>query len=116
MENIIVCVIFGFVALIMIAIGISNFKSTKPVGFYSGVEPPSPEEITDIHAYNKKHGWMWVAYGIGFIICGILSFSTNSELLFTLISCVFAIGGVFLLMIGHTYLEKKYHTNTNTLR
>lgn len=111
MEHIIVCVIFGLVALIMIAIGVSNFKSIEPVGFYSGVEPPSPEEITDIPAYNKKHGWMWVVYGIGFIICGILSFLTNSELVFTLVSCVFAVGGIFLLMIGHTCLEKKYHTN-----
>ena len=111
MGNIIVCVISGLVALFMIAIGISNFKSIEPVGFYSGVEPPPSQEITDIPAYNKTHGWMWVLYGIGFIICGVLAFPTNSDLVYALVSCVFAIGGAILLMIGHTYLEKKYHTN-----
>lgn len=110
MENIIVCVIFTFTALFMIAIGISNLKSIEPVGFYSGVEPPPSKEITDIPAYNKKHGWMWVIYGIGFIVCGILSFPSNSDLVFTLFTLFYAFGGVIMLMIGHTFLEKKYRT------
>lgn len=110
MENIIFCVITGYVALIMIAVGISNFKSIEPVGFYAGVEPPPSKEITDISAYNKKHGWMWVVYGIGFIICGILSFLMNSAIALSLVTCFFAVGGVFILMIGHTFLENKYRT------
>lgn len=108
MENIITCIICELVALFVIAIGISNFKSIEPVGFYSGVEPPTSKEITDIPAYNKKHGWMWVAYGIGFIICGILSFPTNSDVVFALVSSAFAIGGAFILIIGHTRLDNKY--------
>lgn len=110
MENIIVCVIFIFTALFMIAIGISNLKSMEPVGFYSGVEPPPSNEIMDIPAYNKKHGWMWVVYGIGFIVCGVLSFPTDSDLVFALVTSLYAIGGSFILMIGHTFLEKKYRT------
>ncbi len=110
MEYIVPCLIFAVTALIMIAIGISNFKSDKPVGFYTGIEPPPPEEITDISAYNKKHGWMWIAYGIGIAACAILPFLTDSNIIITFVSCLFGVGGVLILMIGHAWLDKKYRT------
>ena len=51
-------------AFLMLGIGIANLRSKKPVGFYSGVKPPLPEELSDVGAWNKKHGMMWVIYGI----------------------------------------------------
>lgn len=62
-------IIFGFViylivAAVMFGIGISQYRSTKPVGFYSGEKPPKESELTDVIMWNKKHGKMWIGYGI----------------------------------------------------
>ena len=61
-------VIYLFVAAIMFGIGISQYKSKKPVGFYSGVKPPLESELTDVEAWNKKHGKMWIWYSVIIII------------------------------------------------
>lgn len=71
-ENIFTCVIYIITALIMIGIGLSNLKSKQPVGFYSGEKPFREEEISDIQAWNKKHGYMWIIYGICIILSGII--------------------------------------------
>lgn len=55
--------IYGGVAALMIGIGISQLRSKKPVGFYSGVKPPREDELSDVGAWNKKHGIMWIIYG-----------------------------------------------------
>lgn len=45
-----------------------NIKCCKdPVGFWSGVRPPTRDKVSDINAYNKKHGVMWIIYGAGII-------------------------------------------------
>ena len=65
--------IFGFVIYLMVAaimfgIGISQYRSQKPVGFYSGEKPPLEKELTDVEAWNKKHGKMWIGYGVIIVI------------------------------------------------
>lgn len=65
--------IFGFViylivAAIMFGIGMSQYRSTKPVGFYSGEKPPMEKELTDVSMWNKKHGKMWIWYSIVIIL------------------------------------------------
>lgn len=62
-ENIFCFVIYVIVAAIMVGIGIVQLKSKKPVGFYSGEKPPRPEELSDVEAWNKQHGMMWLIYG-----------------------------------------------------
>ena len=61
-------VIYLLVAVIMLSIGISQYKSKKPVGFYSGEKPPLECELTDVEAWNKKHGKMWIWYGVIIIV------------------------------------------------
>ena len=58
-ANIICMVIYIIVAMIMIGIGISQLKSQTPVGFYSGEQPPRENELSDVHAWNKKT-WNYV--------------------------------------------------------
>ena len=67
-EFIFSLVIYLFVAAIMFGIGISQYKSKKPVGFYSGEKPPLESELTDVEAWNKKHGKMWIWYSVIIII------------------------------------------------
>ena len=64
MENIIGLMIYLAVASFMTGIGISQLRSKKPVAFYSGEKPPGEEELSDVKAWNQKHGRMWVLYGL----------------------------------------------------
>lgn len=63
-------IIFLFTAAVMIGIGIAQIKSEKPVGFYSGEQPPDAEELTDVRAWNIAHGRMWVCYGVLILVSG----------------------------------------------
>ena len=63
-ETIIILLIMVTVASIMLGIGISQIKSKIPVGFYSGEKAPDEKELSDVHAWNVKHGVMWVIYGV----------------------------------------------------
>ncbi|MBQ1172833.1 MAG: hypothetical protein IIX48_09600 [Lachnospiraceae bacterium] len=75
-ENIFGFVIYLLVVAFMAGIGISQLKSKSPVGFYSGEKPPREDELSDVKAWNKKHGLMWlfysviimVSYGIGVMV------------------------------------------------
>ena len=61
------------VALIMIGIGISQLKSKTPAAFYTGEKPFSPNELSDVSAWNRKHGRMWIIYGIVILFSYILA-------------------------------------------
>ena len=63
-------VIYLAVALVMVGIGISQLRSKKPVGFYSGERPPEKDELWDVTAWNRKHGAMWVIYGAVIMLSG----------------------------------------------
>lgn len=62
--NIICLIIYLIVALMMIGIGILQLKSKTPAAFYSGEKPFEANELSDVAAWNKKHGMMWIIYGI----------------------------------------------------
>lgn len=67
--------IMGFCALVMIGIGISNIKSKKPCGFYTGEKGPDESKLKDKDKWNRKHGLMWITYGIIIMLmwgCGLL--------------------------------------------
>ncbi len=63
--------IYLCVALIMIGIGRSQLKSKTPVAFYSGEKPLDASELSDVSMWNRKHGIMWVIYGIILILSGL---------------------------------------------
>lgn len=107
-ENLFGLVIYVLVALFMISMGISQLKSKKPVGFYSGEKPPKAEDLKDVESWNKKHGRMWILYGVFIMIsyCGCLLIGDS-------IWCIIpAIGGLLLplcIMIPyHEKLKKEY--------
>ena len=65
--------IFSSVVLLVsaspiIILGFVQYRSKEPVGFWAGKKPPRKEEITDVGAYNRKHGLMWILYGLGLIV------------------------------------------------
>ena len=62
------CIVMGICAMFMFGIGLVQIKSKKPVAFYSGEKPPLEEKVKDIENWNKKHGIMWILYGIAIVI------------------------------------------------
>lgn len=105
-------VIMSIVAVVMITIGISQFcTKNNSVGFYNVIDPPKKEEIFDVIQWNKKHGFMWIIYGI----CIELGFWLGYVMPIELLEMFFMMGGVFIplpfMVIGHHKLEKKYKIN-----
>ena len=108
-EYIISLVIFLLVSIVMIIIGISQIRSKKPVGFYTGEKPPREDELSDVVTWNKKHGYMWVVYG--FIITGffVMTSFIKAETVAMVLLFSGIIGSVPIMMLYHSYLKKKYY-------
>ena len=105
-------VIISFVAGIMIIIGLTQIaKSEEPVGFYNVIAPPKKEEISDIIQWNKKHGFIWIIYGI----CIELGFWLGYIMPIEVLEMAFMMGGVIIplpfMVLRHRALEKEYKLN-----
>lgn len=105
-------VIFSIVAGIMIIIGISQIrKKDNPVGFYNLIDPPKREEISDVIKWNKKHGVIWIVYGI----CIELGFWLGYIIPIEALEIVFMMGGVIVplpfMAMRHKNLEIMYKLN-----
>ncbi len=108
-EYIISLIIFLLVTIVMIIIGVSQIKSKKPVGFYMGEKPPREDELLDVVAWNKKHGYMWIIYG--FIIIGffVVASLVKSETIAMVLLLSGIIGALPIMMFYHSNLKKKYY-------
>lgn len=110
-EDIIGFGIYALAALFMMGIGIVQLKSKEPVGFYSGEKPPKAEDITDVKAWNRKHGMMWLVYGIIILISFFIGLLIGDSIW----TVVPMIGGVIIPVIFmiryHHQLRKKYIKN-----
>ena len=108
-ETIMGLVIISLVAIVMLTIGICQFKKKDvPVGFYNLTDPPRKEEITDIIAWNKKHGMIWIIYGI----CIELGFLLGNVMPTDILQMIFMTGGIIIplpfMVMRHKSLEKEY--------
>lgn len=101
-------VIYALEALIMIGIGIAQLKSRKPVGFYSGEEGPRQEELTDVVAWNKKHGTMWVIYGIIIILSYFAGMLIRDSIWCVIPMCGGVMVPVVFMIRYHNKLKKEY--------
>ena len=99
--------ITGYCALIFIVLGIVQLRSKKPVGFWAGETLPAPEEVTDVRAYNRGHGRMWIAYGLGLLLAWILGSLTDNAIGICTVFGGFTIGGLLAAVWCHAYLSRK---------
>ena len=108
-ENIITFVILLYVSIIMIIIGVSQIKSKEPVGFYTGEKPPKKEQLLNMEVWNKKHGYMWIVYGLAiigsFAICSLV----KTETIALIIPFCVIIGAIPIMMLYHCHLKKRYY-------
>lgn len=103
-----VIVVIGSVPLVIL--GIFQYRSKEPVGFWSGHKPPKREQITDMKAYNQKHGVMWILYGTGLFLCSVLVilFGERFALAAVILAMVECIGGILVMVWYHNKLNKRY--------
>lgn len=108
-EMIMGLVIITIVASVMVIIGVTQYcKKDVPVGFYNLIAPPKKEEISDIIKWNKKHGMIWIIYGMCIEVGFLLGYVVPNEVL----EMVFMMGGVVIplpfMIIAHRNIEKRY--------
>ena len=104
-EIIMSFVILVLVGLVMIAIGIAQVKSENPVGFYTGEKPPAASALTDVQAWNKKHGYMWITYGVAMIVAYAVGLLMPSEVFAGMAVFLVVIWGIPVMMIYHHHLK-----------
>ena len=94
----------------LIILGIVQYNSKSPVGFWAGQDPHKAAEISDIRAYNHKHGIMWITYGIGFIGCFATGYFFGEDwgLIAAVLSGIEVFGGLVGMVAYHNALEKRY--------
>lgn len=102
-------VILGLCALLMFGIGFCQIKSKKPVGFYSGEKAPTENELSDVNAWNKKHGIMWILYGICIILAWVCGLFIGDTLLLLISFFIFSLLPVPFMILYHHKLVKKYY-------
>ena len=107
-ETIMLIVILALTTLPFLVIGIVQIRSSRPVGFWTGEIPPDVSHVTDVAAYNKKHGIMWVIYGAGilpsYFIGHLFGGGGGAAIGATAEIC----GGIIVMIFYHIYLYKKY--------
>ena len=105
MEKVIWLVITIPCSLLFTGIGIYAWRRRKPMWFWSG-SSVKEEEITDVKAYNRENGIMWICYSAVFwisTVMGIWNVSTAGIVL-----AVGCLGGIPLLVIAYNRIYRKY--------
>ena len=92
-------------ALVFDTIGICAIRRKEPMWFWSG-SSVRKEEITDVAAYNRANGLMWIGYSLPYWIAGILS--VFSSQLSGIVLLAGAIGGSMVLVAAYNRIYRKY--------
>ena len=105
MENVIWLAIMIPCSLLFTGIGIYAWRREKPMWFFSG-STVKEEEITDVKAYNRENGIMWICYSAIFWISTVLGFWSAAIAGIVLVAgCV---AGSLLLVAAYNRIYKKY--------
>ena len=107
-DNIMYLAIVSYCALIMIVVGVVQWRKKTPAGFWAGVNPPDAAKITDVTAYNKKHGKMWIVYGLGMPLSYLVMVPFGNEVASILVNCTEICGGIIGMILYHNYLDNRY--------
>lgn len=102
---IIAFVIWSIVAVVFLGIGISGWKSTDAVGFFTFVKPPA---VNDIRKYNHSVSILWVVSAVILEIMGVpfLFLGQNSPIFFLVVFGVVAL--IIGMIIAYFKIEEKY--------
>ena len=105
MDNILWLIIMIPVSLLFTGIGIYAWRRKKPMWFWSG-STVTESEISDITAYNRANGIMWLAFSLLMWVSTILGNIHRKEGGILLIAA--CIIGVPILPIVYGRIYRKY--------
>ena len=103
-KTIWLCVMIPLAALFT-GLGIFAWRRKKPMWFWSGSEVDE-RELTDVPAYNRANGIMWLAFSGVFWLCAILGFFNVSAAGAAV--AVGTIGGIPVLVLVYRHIYNKY--------
>ncbi len=103
-------IIWSILGVFFIAMGIYNIyaKTQRTFGFWANVKQ---FEVTDVKAYNKMLGKLWIGFGVAFIILGLplLSGQNSPWIIFSILGCMIlsiAAMVVYVVIIEPRYRKK----------
>lgn len=86
-------------------IGIFAWKSRKPMWFWSGSNV-KPSEISDIPAYNRANGKMWIAFSL--VMWAATFVGLWNETVAAVLLVAGCVGGIPVLVVVYKRIYKKY--------
>ena len=97
--------LWALCAVVFFAIGIYAFAAKKAVSIYANIK--EPPKVTDVRAYNRAVGVLWIVSGVIFLFLGLpLLAGQNSPL--ALISVFGVVFECIALIAGLVFVEQKY--------
>ena len=102
------CIVMGIIAIFMFGIGLVQIKSKKPVAFYSGEKPPLEKNVKDIEKWNRKHGIMWILYGVAIVLGIVGGVIVGDSPLLVVIYCGSLLLPIVIMVLYHKKLVKDY--------
>lgn len=96
-DSIVMLCILVPLAIFFTGIGIYAWKRKKPMWFWSG-STVNENEITDVPAYNRANGIMWICYSLIFWIAAVLGIF-RVEFAGVLVGVGTVVGAVVLIVV-----------------
>lgn len=93
-------------ALLFTAIGVYAWRREKPMWFWAD-SAPDPATLTDIPAYNRANGKMWLAYSLIFWLSAPVCLV--NETVGGLLMAILALAALPLLAAAYKKIYRKYH-------
>lgn len=105
MKTIIWLVIMLPCGALFTGIGIYAWRRKTPMHFYSG-STVRKEEITDVAAYNRANGVMWLVFSLPFWVGTVLGcFHRSLGGIVVMLACIV---GIPLLVVSYGKIYRKY--------
>ena len=105
MEQAVWFLIMAPCSAVFTAIGIYAWHRKKPMWFWSG-SGVDEREISDVPAYNRANGRMWITFSLPFWLSAFIGFwSEIAAVVLTVANCII---GIPVLVIVYLRIYAKY--------
>lgn len=106
MGHIFIFIIALAAALLFTAIGVYAWRRKKPMWFW--IEPEiAPASLTDVPAYNRANGKLWLAYSLVFWLSAPVCLINDT--VGGLLMAILALAGLPVLAAVYKKIYRKYH-------
>ena len=107
MGRYVIFAVTAALAAFFTVIGIYAWNRKKPMWFWSGTSV-SETEISDVPAYNRANGIMWIVFSAIFWIAAIVAF-VRDDVVAPLIMAFGLVFGIPALAVTYEKIRAKYH-------